>query len=600
MRRTTILALSLLAATAGPACELFTAIGGGETLPCVGDQACPPALTCLALGRCGLCAESADCQPAQECREQRCVERAVRPDAGHADTSGPDRARSDSAYGDAPSDLARSDHGRQPDTAVNNDHVVAQDGPATDRRMADTRLPDSAMSDAAVPDAAVPDTAVPDTAVADAGPACGSHCVVQIVAGGYHTCVLLQNGALKCWGRNNDGQLGLGDSTSRGGTGWEMGNALPYVDVGGFVVELAAGSFHNCARLSGGQVKCWGYNNLGQLGLGDIGNRGNAGTEMGSALPGVNLVDADYAAIGLTAGNDHSCAMFDSGNQRLLKCWGGNDFGQLGLGDVSNRGNSAGEMGAALPSIDPGSGMVRGIFAGPLSSHGCGLIEPAGLSPVLKCWGNNADGQLGLGDLIDRGDQPGQMGSWLPPVAAGPGASVQRVTAGSNHTCALFGNGQVKCWGVNNYGQLGQGDTVARGGAPDSAPTMLPAVDLGASISPIDVVAGGDFTCVLFGGGSVKCWGRNSNGQLGLGDNASRGDDVGEMGAALPAIDLGWDRHAQAIALGQQHACALLDDNMVKCWGDGYYQQLGIGDTADRGNTAGEMGDTLPVVNLGW
>ena len=98
---------------------------------------------------------------------------------------------------------------------------------------------------------------------------------------------------------------------------------------------------------------------------------------------------------------------------------------------------------------------------------------------------------------------------------------------------------------------------------------------------------------------SVKCWGGNYNGQLGLGDTNSRGDESNEMGDNLPAVNLGTGRTAKAIATGELHTCALLDDDSVKCWGGNHRGQLGLGDTNSRGDESNEMGDNLPAVNLG-
>jgi alpha-tubulin suppressor-like RCC1 family protein len=107
------------------------------------------------------------------------------------------------------------------------------------------------------------------------------------------------------------------------------------------------------------------------------------------------------------------------------------------------------------------------------------------------------------------------------------------------------------------------------------------------------------YACALLDNKSVKCWGSNYNGQLGLGDTNSRGDAPGEMGDNLPAVDLGTGRTATAIFCTYSHTCALLDNKSVKCWGDNYNGRLGLGDTNHRGDEPGEMGDNLPAVDLG-
>ena len=166
------------------------------------------------------------------------------------------------------------------------------------------------------------------------------------------------------------------------------------------------------------------------------------------------------------------------------------------------------------------------------------------------------------------------------------------VEAGYQHTCVLD-VGAVKCWGENFNGQLGVGDTNDRGDNPGEMGTALLAVDLGAGVTATAVTAGGYHSCALLSTGAVKCWGSNLYGQLGLGDTNSRGDGPNEMGDALPAVDLGVGVTATAISVGTYHSCALLSSGAVKCWGANDRGQLGVGDTDPRGNGVGAMGDAL-------
>lgn len=114
----------------------------------------------------------------------------------------------------------------------------------------------------------------------------------------------------------------------------------------------------------------------------------------------------------------------------------------------------------------------------------------------------------------------------------------------------------------------------------------------------VDVAAGGYFTCALLEDGRVKCWGYNGFGALGAGDTVQRGDEPGELGDRLPTVGLGTGRAATRITAGYAHACALLDDGTVRCWGSNTAGQLGVGDTDDRGDEPGELGDALPAVPL--
>ena len=142
------------------------------------------------------------------------------------------------------------------------------------------------------------------------------------------------------------------------------------------------------------------------------------------------------------------------------------------------------------------------------------------------------------------------------------------VTAGSGswHTCAILDNNSVKCWGWNSKGQLGLGDTADRGDAANEMGDNLTAVALGNGRTAKHVTAGAWHTRALLDDDSVKCWGYNGfQGRLGLGDTAHRGDHANEMGDNLTAVDLGTNRTAKQITAANSYTCALLDDDSVKC-----------------------------------
>jgi len=412
-------------------------------------------------------------------------------------------------------------------------------------------------------------------------------------AGGYHTCAVLENGQVRCWGYNGSGQLGLGDTESRGDGSGELGDALPVVDLGTgrTATAVAAGGSHTCALLDGGEVKCWGSNGYGQLGLGDTLDRGYGSGPMGDALPVVDL-GTGRTATAISAGDSHTCALLDNGQ---VKCWGYNSAGLLGLGNTAARGDAPGEMGDALPAVDLGTGRTAtAVTAG--YGHTCALLDDG----TVKCWGSGVDGRLGSGNTVARGDGPGEMGDALPVVALGTGRTATAVSAGGAHTCAVLDDGGVKCWGAGGRGRLGTGGSSSRGDGAGEMGDALVAADLGAGRTATGVSASDASTCVLLDDGAVKCWGYNGYGQLGQGDVVDRGDDSGEMGDALPPVDLGTGRTAVAATTGaNDHTCALLDTGRVKCWGDGAYGQLGAGDATYRGDEAGEMGDSLPVADLG-
>lgn len=229
--------------------------------------------------------------------------------------------------------------------------------------------------------------------------------------------------------------------------------------------------------------------------------------------------------------------------------------------------------------------------------HTCALVvrgEQARRQVV--CWGGNEFGQLGTGDTRVRGKTAAQMGDALVPVVLPQDADLVAVDARGDRSCALSRDGRLWCWGADRWGELGRDDALLKTEpsfvtAP-AGPIALPGAVQSFSLGPMH-------TCVVFDDGSLRCWGAGSDGQLGLGDTQSLGDDPGELGSALMAVDLGTGRSAVAVAAGDGHTCTLLDDGTVKCFGLGRYGVLGLADTRSRGIHAGEMGDSLQPVGLG-
>ena len=414
-----------------------------------------------------------------------------------------------------------------------------------------------------------------------------------ITAGANHTCALLDDATVKCWGQNTNGRLGLGDNAARGDAAGEMGNSLPAVSLGTgrTATAITAGTNHTCALLDSAAVKCWGSNTGGQLGLGDTAARGDAAGEMGNSLPAVSL-GTGRTATAVSAGISFTCAVLDNAT---VKCWGNNATGQLGLGDTVLRGDNAGEMGNSLPAVNLGAGRTATGVSASTGASACAVLDNA----TLKCWGNNATGQLGLGDTANRGDAAGEMGDSLPAVSLGTGRTARGATSGDAHSCARLDNATVKCWGFNASGQLGLGTTTTRGDGAGEMGESLPAISLGSTRTATRVASGHDHVCASLDTGTLQCWGEASAGQLGSGDTVDRGDAPGEMGDALAPTSLGTGRTVVVIGSGTAHSCAVLDNATLKCWGSNAAGELGLGDTAARGDGAGEMGNALPAVNLG-
>ncbi len=271
----------------------------------------------------------------------------------------------------------------------------------------------------------------------------------------------------------------------------------------------------------------------------------------------------------------------------------GPDTTERDAGDAAADARGDGSADGSRPGVagTPVTDVVTG------TSHTCAILK----SGPVKCWGSGKFGALGLGDKNNRGDQKGEMGAALPVVQLGTGRTAKKLCAGGVHTCAILDDGTVKCWGTNNAGQLGQGDTPPRGDDPGEMGDALPRVDLGLGRTASALSCGAVHTCALLDDASMKCWGGNPVGQLGIGSNQNRGDQPGEMGAALGAASLGAARTVKRIGLASsQQTCAILDNDALKCWGENERGQAGVvGSLSGVGAGSGDMGDALLPLDLG-
>lgn len=411
---------------------------------------------------------------------------------------------------------------------------------------------------------------------------------IQISVGVDFSCALLDNASVKCWGRNTYGQLGIGSSVAKGDQPGEMGDSLPAVvyNSGATVTKVSAGADSVCILLNDGTVKCWGFNSQGQLGIESSTTKGTSAAHMTSlaAVIGVS------SATDISVGTGFACALLTGG---YVKCWGNNATGQLGQGSTTDLGISAGQL-SGLPNIDLGSGITAvKISAG--AGHACAITSTGG----LKCWGSGAGGALGLGNTIIVGDGAGEMGNALALVSLGTGLTAVDVVAGVSQTCVKLNTGATKCWGLNSTGQLGLGHLNSLGDGAGEMGDSLPAMPLGTGRTTGKIALGAYTTCVSRDDGSMICYGDNTFGKLAIGAPVNTGDDPNEMGAFLPKIDLGTGVSAAEVAMGAEHACARTTSGQIKCWGRNTYGQLGYGDVNSRGVTTASLGNSLAYVNLG-
>jgi alpha-tubulin suppressor-like RCC1 family protein len=389
--------------------------------------------------------------------------------------------------------------------------------------------------------------------------------VVQVAMGFSHTCVLLDNSDVRCWGENKLGQLGLGNIINIGDDE-AITSVLPIKFPIGFKVkQIVAGLAHTCALSNIGKVICWGRNDLGQLGYGDTTNRGNTPETTPNKLDFVGLSDVKTIISGNNA--SHTCAVLVS---EAVKCWGFNDAGQLGLGNKNNIGDSAGEL-ENTPAINLGSSSVKEIALG--IRHTCALLQ----NSTLSCWGKGGNGQLGYGNTNNFGDDPEET----PNTKAVAIDDAAQIKLGNSHTCVVTTSKKVRCWGENASGQLGYGNenNIGDSELPDTAGL----VSIGADVLQIGL--GSEHTCVLLENNSIKCWGASLIGQLGYGNANDIGDDElpSDVGTVEVNTDTTQGKITQIFS-GGSHNCVFFESGNIKCWGNNFAGQLGYGNTQNIGD----------------
>jgi cysteine-rich repeat protein len=384
---------------------------------------------------------------------------------------------------------------------------------------------------------------------ATSGDGCSKACTVepvQIVGLSNKICALGSNGQIRCFAPDEKD--------------WAYFDVA--LDDDEKATSIAGGAYNLCAVV-GGNARCWGTNQFGELGSGNTMARG-----VSTLAPNIDL-GSGAVVTSIAVSGMHACASLANGT---VKCWGSNQSGELGVPKNVNNpsiGDSADEMGDNLPAVsvtaDSNFVVVGNYFSCAKRVDG-----------TVRCWGAGIGGTYTSAGNLDLGT----------PL------TVQHLSAAASHACALLTSNNIKCWGNNNYGQLGQGDMAKRGPSPTMGNNLLP-IDLGAGKSALWVVTtGNSASCAVLNDGSAKCWGRNDIGQLGTGDTLNVGDEAGDM-AALNPLSLGTGRRAKQLAAAQNTTCALLDDASIACWGvTTTAQQSVIGDEPD------EMGDKLPIVTL--
>ncbi len=455
---------------------------------------------------------------------------------------------------------------------------------------------------------------------------------VKVYAGGYFACAILSDASVVCWGSNWQGDLGSGVVNAN--------YMVPVVPAGvSNVQSLALGLNHACAITAfTGQIKCWGNNSSGQLGLGTV-----SAYEAPTSLPSF----ASIVISGISANGEHTCARDQDSN---VYCWGNNVSGQLGNNNRINQStpvlvqqmptvsgifnmSSGTYHNCIITSVDykvycwgeSGSGQVSQATAGVVTTpvdlpflksfdvtdiimearSGSGTpFGCAKIAGVLNCWGNNTYSQLAVGNTTSV--YTAKQTAILP-------LNVTEYSLGLSHGCALLTDGTIYCWGRNNLNQIADGSASA---------TVDPAVSpSGFSNNFTSVKSGDNHSCALTSTGQVYCWGDHTYGQAGtcvasnvpqliaglsnitkleLKNNTSCAIDnaglvycwgsngEGQFGngqiqtpcqsTPLPAVN---GEAVSKLAMGQAHGCALMTSGAVKCWGSDLLGQLGNGSASN-------------------
>jgi alpha-tubulin suppressor-like RCC1 family protein len=341
------------------------------------------------------------------------------------------------------------------------------------------------------------------------------------------------------------------------------------------VSEIAVGSGTSCAVTTAGAAQCWGWNSYGELGVGTSTGPQNCGTvdnPIGcSATPvGVSGLGSGVSEMGV--GYSHACARMTVGG---VRCWGNAVGGALG------NGNDTGPQVCGVLSF-PCSTMPAtvGGLDGPASALAVGWNHTCAVTGGVECWGGHRDGALGNGSSTGHSSSPVAVD--LPD-----GVTVTAIGAGEQFTCAVTSTGGVLCWGSNRFGQLGSGTSTGpqQCGANDFACSTAPvAVDLPGGVTATEVAVGGYHACALTSSGAVLCWGWNSDGQLGIGTDEGP-ESCSNLSAnacsTSPIAVSGLGSGVTTIRAGHRHTCALTTAGGVKCWGDNYSDQLGLGPGVD-------------------
>jgi alpha-tubulin suppressor-like RCC1 family protein len=396
--------------------------------------------------------------------------------------------------------------------------------------------------------------------------------VAQVDIGEYHTCAILRSGEARCWGRDGYGNLG----------GAERGNRTSPTPVANVsdASAVALGGHHVCVIRRSGAVACWGRSESGQLGAEEVSDPYHATDvipSVGSLITPPSVAPTFppdpatpvQAEPMISTSEGFACALRTDG-QPL--CWGSNSSGQLGDGTTAYRRGVVSDVSGIVDAVEVRVGASRACASRANGTVACwgslGLFNGAKnvrSSRPLPLEGVTDAVEVALGGYsyhttcvrhASKAVSCMREGHMQPVEGL---SDVAQVVGGFGHACARLENGRVLCWGTGSEGRLGNGAD-----ASSDAP-----VEVSGIRDAVQLAAGNSFTCALRRSGRVSCWGRDEDGELG---NGQSGEDV----FSNRPVDVARLRDVASVSAGMNHACALLRDGSVVCWGGNSFNQCGV------------------------
>lgn len=351
---------------------------------------------------------------------------------------------------------------------------------------------------------------------------------IAIATAQWHSCALRENGTIACWGDNDSGLLGSGHTSEELE---ESAVPVQVVDITD-AIAIAIGKWHSCALREDGTIACWGSDNgLGRFG--EIKSDFQGTAQLGTFPVPVQVTDITDA-IAIATGEDHSCVFHQSGK---ISCWGYNLWGQLGNGQSVLR---VSILPVEVVGITDATAVSLGL------QNSCALHQDG----TVSCWGG-----LPSGMFIEP------TGASASPVKISGIAGATKIATGAVHTCTIHQDGTISCWGINDLEILGGGQA-DEGLEYSAGPIQVKGITDATAIA-----TGFSHSCALRQTGTVSCWGKNQDGQLGNGKSGS-GDWFDDSANSAIPVNVTGITDAVAIAAGFHHSCALHQTGSVSCWGE--------------------------------